>query len=76
MAAIKKMTVKTLSEEFYKLKDELKEFTAVNKKLFELENAFKTCEKAKETMKDQLKALAQKVEALQKNKRSLEVTKW
>ena len=68
MAAIKKMTVKTLSEEFYKLKDDLKEFTDVKKKLFELEDALKTCEKAKEIMKGQMKALEQKVEALQKSK--------
>ena len=34
MAAIKNMTVKILSEEFYKLKDELKEYTSIKKKIF------------------------------------------
>ena len=68
MAASKKITVKTLSEEFYKLKDDLKEFNAVKQKVFELEDALKTSEKAKELMKNQLQALEKKVEDLQKIK--------
>jgi hypothetical protein len=62
MAAIKKMTVKSLSEEFYKLKDEVKELTQLKKKVFELEDAHKN---DKEIMTEQLKdikELEQKVD--------------
>ena len=41
MTTQKKMTVKILSEEFYKLKDDFNELTVIKKKMFELENALK-----------------------------------
>ena len=68
MAAQKKMTVKTLTEEFFKLKDDLNELTKVKQKMFELENALKACNDAKDEMKDQLKVLELKVDSLQKTK--------
>ena len=68
MTANKKITVKSLSEEFYKLKDDFKEFTALKKKVFELEDALKTCEKDKEILKEQLKVFGQKVETMEKQK--------
>ena len=51
MTAQKKMTVKTLTEEFFKLKDDLNELTKVKKKMFELENALETYNNAKENLK-------------------------
>ena len=68
MTAQKKMTVKTLTEEFFKLKDDFNEFTTVTKKMFELENALEACNNAKEKMKDQLKVLEQKDKTLQKTR--------
>ena len=59
MAANKKMTVKVLTEEFYKLKDDLSEYNMLKKKVFELENA-------NETLKKQLKVIEEKVETLQR----------
>ena len=50
------------------MKDDLKEFTALKKKVFELEDALKTCTKDKEIMKDQLNVLVQKVQTLQNMK--------
>ena len=58
--------VKTLSEEFYKLKDELKELEPLKNKVLELE---KKSNSDSETMKTQLtviRALEQKVGGLQK----------
>ena len=40
------MTVKTLTEEFCKLKDDLSELTVVKNKVFELENALEICNNA------------------------------
>ena len=68
MTAQKKMTVKTLTEEFFKLKDDFNELTMVKKKVFELENALEACNNAKDKMKDQLKVLEHKIETLQKTK--------
>ena len=68
MTTQKKMTVKILSEEFYKLKDDFNELTVIKKKMFELENALKKCTNEKEIMKDQIKVLENKVETLEKNK--------
>ena len=50
MAENKKITVKSLTEEFFKLKDDLREYNVIKKKVFELENAH-------EIMKDQLKVI-------------------
>ena len=55
------MTVKSLTEESYRLKDGLSEYNVLKKKVFELENAH-------EIMKDQLKVLEKKVETLQETK--------
>jgi hypothetical protein len=45
------MTVKTLSAEFYKLKDEVKELATLKKKMIELENALKQSNSEKKIMK-------------------------
>ena len=68
ITAPKKMTVKILTEEFYKLKDDLKELTVLKKNMFELENALERCINDKEIMKDQIKVLVNKVETLEKTK--------
>ena len=62
------MTVKSLIEEFCKLKDDWNEVTVLKRKVYELENALKTCNDSKEKMKDQLKVLEQKDKTLQKTR--------
>ena len=57
MSAPQKMTVKILSEEFFKLKDEVKELATLKNKIFELENALKQCNDEKETLKTLFEAL-------------------
>ena len=66
MAAVKKMTVKILSEEFYKLKAELKEYTSIKKKVFDLEIALVKTNIDKNDQQKVIKALEKKVEHLQK----------
>ena len=66
MTGNKKMTLKSLTGEFCKLKDDWNEVSVLKKKVYELENALKTCNDSKEIMKDQLKVLEQKVKPLQK----------
>ena len=61
------MTVKTLTEEFWKWKMP-NELTVLRKKVNEVEDALKMCNDSKEVMKDQLRVLEQKVEILQKTK--------
>ena len=68
MTAQKKMTVKSLTEEFCKMKDDLNEVPVLKKKMLELENALETCNNDKEIMKGQIKVLENKVEILQKSK--------
>ena len=66
MAEVKKMTVKILAEEIYKLRGELKEYSSIQKKVSELESAL---EKSSNDTNDPLKvikALERKVEHLQK----------
>ena len=62
MSAPKKMMVKTLSEEFYKLKDEVTELATLKKKMTELEIALKESNSEKEIMKTRIETLARKVE--------------
>ena len=62
MSAPKKMTVKNLSEEFFKLQDEVKEFATLKNKIFELENALKQCNGEKEILKAKFEALEQRLE--------------
>ena len=61
MSAAKKMTVKNLSEEFFKLKDEVTELASLKNKIFELENSLKQCNDEKEILKAKFEALEQKV---------------
>ena len=64
MSAPKKMTVKSLSEEFYKLKDEVKELATLKNKIFELESALKQCNDEKEILKTLFEALEYKIESV------------
>ena len=64
MTGNKKMTAKSLTEEFCKRKDDWNEVTVLKRKVYELENALKTCNNDIEIMKDQIKVLVNKVETL------------
>ena len=61
MSAPKKMTVKNLSEEFFKLKDKVNELASLKNQIFELENSLKQCNDEKEILKAKFEALEQKV---------------
>ena len=65
MEANKKMTVKTLTEELFKLKDEVKELSQVKKKVLELEDAHKQDEEIIKEHVKVIKALEHKVDILQ-----------
>jgi DNA mismatch repair ATPase MutS len=66
MSGVKKMTVKILSEEFYKLKDEIKELEPLKKKMIELEKKYNSVRETMKTQQTVIKACEQKIEGLQK----------
>ena len=67
MAAVKKMTVKILSEEFYKLKAELKEYTSIKKKVFDLEIALVKTNIDKNDQQHSSKLLKRKLNTFRKH---------
>ena len=62
MTAVKRMTVRILSEEFYKPKDELREYTSIKKRVSELEIPLEKSNNDKNDQVKVIKALEQKIE--------------
>jgi chromosome segregation ATPase len=60
-----------LSEEFYKLKAEMKEVEPLKRKVFELESALNQCNSDMEKMKTLIKTLEHKLESLNHEKEGL-----